>query len=147
MPVLMPPTIRPATHAEAQTVASHLHEFNVARMGPTVFQPFALSALEGGELVGGILAQTVIDWLQIDILWVAEDRRGAGIGGALLEHAEAEAQRRGCRRALLDTFDWQAEPFYRKHGYEVFGRLEDCPSPGHVRMYLRKTLAQPPRLA
>jgi hypothetical protein len=39
----------------------------------------------------------------------------------------------------LDTFDWQTKEFYLKHGYEVFGVLDDCP-PGHKRYYMKKVL-------
>jgi GNAT superfamily N-acetyltransferase len=141
----MPPIIRPAASTEAQAIASSLYAFNASRIGPFEVQPLALVAIEGGQLSGGILAQTSGGWLQIDMLWVTEDRRGFGIGRALLSAAEAEAQRRGCRGALLDTFEWQAEPFYRKQGYEVFARLEGCPSRGHVRTYMRKVLNHAPR--
>lgn len=136
----MPTIIRPATPAEAQAIASNLQAFNASRIGACAVQTFSRVAIEGSDLVGGVLARTAIEWLQVDMLWVTEVRRRFGIGRALLVVAEAEAQRRGCRGAVLDTFDWQAEPFYRKQGYEVFGRLEDCPSPGHVRTYIRKML-------
>jgi GNAT superfamily N-acetyltransferase len=127
-----------------QAVASNLHAFNASRIGTFAVQPLSLVAIKRGELIGGVLAQTGAGWVQVDMLWVTEDRRGFGIGRALLAAAEAEAQRRGCRGALLDTFDWQAEPFYRKQGYEVLGRLEDYPYPGHVRTYMRKTLTRAP---
>jgi hypothetical protein len=37
----------------------------------------------------------------------------------------------------LDTFSFQARPFYEKLGYEVFGQLEDYPR-GHSRYFLQK---------
>ncbi len=52
---------------------------------------------------------------------------------------ESEAIRHGCRNSYLDTFDYQAKPFYQRMGYEVFGTLEDYPI-GHSRFYLRKRL-------
>ena len=54
--------------------------------------------------------------------------------------AEAEAIRRGCKNAHLDTLSFQALDFYKKYGYTVFGQLDGLP-PGHSRYYLRKTLA------
>lgn len=138
--------IRAAAPAEARAIASNLDAFNASRIGPVEVQPLALVAIEGGQLSGGVLAQTSVGWLQIERLWVTDDRRGSGVGRALLAAAEIEAQRRGCRGAFLDTFDWQAEPFYLKQGYEVFGRLEGCPSQGHTRTYMRKLLdGQAPR--
>lgn len=47
------------------------------------------------------------------------------------------ASDRGCTRAHVDTFSYQAKPFYERHGYEVFAVLDDDP-PGHERIFLRK---------
>ena len=46
---------------------------------------------------------------------------------------------RGCRYAHLDTFSYQARPFYDRLGYRLFGELENYP-PGHSRFFLRKQL-------
>ena len=104
---------------EARQSRLNLHDFNVSRIGAGAIQSFSLVAIESGDLVGGILAQTAVEWLQVDLLWVAADPGAFRVGRALFAEAEAKAQRRGCRCALLDTFDWQAEPLYRKQGYEV----------------------------
>jgi hypothetical protein len=53
--------------------------------------------------------------------------------------AEAEARQRGAQHAYLDTFSFQAPGFYKKHGYQVFGELQDFP-PGHQRYFLTKQL-------
>jgi ribosomal protein S18 acetylase RimI-like enzyme len=53
--------------------------------------------------------------------------------------AEDLARERGCVGVWLDTFDFQAPEFYRKHGYEQFGRLDDYP-PGHQRLFFQKRL-------
>ena len=45
----------------------------------------------------------------------------------------------GAYLSHLDTFDFQAKDFYLKHGYEIFGTLENCP-PNHNRYYLKKAL-------
>jgi hypothetical protein len=57
----------------------------------------------------------------------------------LVEALEEAAIRLGCRGAYLDTFSYQARPFYGKLGYAVFGTLEDYP-PGHRRFFMRKAL-------
>ena len=46
---------------------------------------------------------------------------------------------KGCHLIHLDTFDFQAKDFYIKHGYEVFGVLDECPKK-HKRYYLKKLI-------
>ena len=60
-----------------------------------------------------------------------------------MHEAEAEAVRRGCASAYLDTFDFQARPFYERLGYQLFGQLDDFP-PGGSRYFLRKRLDPDP---
>ncbi len=92
-----------------------------------------------GRLAGGLLAGTFRGWLHIDILWLDESARGQGLGTRILRLAEDEARRRGCHHVFLDTMSFQALPFYLKHGYTVWGELEDFPV-GHTRHFLKKSL-------
>lgn len=91
------------------------------------------------EIVGGVIGATYWDWLHIDLMWVKEEFRGRGYGHRLLTLAEEEARRRGARNAYLDTFSFQAPDFYKRHGYQVFGELQEFP-PGHQRYFLKKQL-------
>ena len=122
-----------------QFVLRHLREFNRERAEPPEFEEFSLSVREGEVLVGGLVGEIGWKWLFVELLWIAESHRGRGLGASLLQTAEAEAMLRGARHVYLDTFDFQARPFYERHGYEVFGILEDYP-PGHRRFFLRKDL-------
>lgn len=93
-----------------------------------------------GALLGGILADVALDWLEIHVLWVEPGKRSAGLGAALLEECERRAREAGAHSARLDTFDWQAEGFYARHGYAAFARLGDYPL-GHERVFMSKRLA------
>ena len=95
---------------------------------------------EKGEIIGDILGQ-VYFWrcLFVEILWVSQKARGMGLGSQLLQTAEREAKEAGCSLVHLDTFDFQAKDFYLKHGYEIFGVLDDCPE-GHKRYFLKKNV-------
>ena len=68
----------------------------------------------------------------MDLLWVREDLRGRGYGKRLLQ--AAEAVKRGCRHALLDTMSFQAPLFYERQGYVLYGVLDDFPGE-HQRRY------------
>ena len=91
-------------------------------------------------VVGGVIAHVFGGWVYISLLWVDESLRNRGYGTALLDRMEREAARLGCGHAHLDTYSFEARPFYERHGYEVFGTLEDYPS-GHRKYFLKKTLA------
>ena len=123
-------------------VLAGLRGFNRRHAAPPEFAPLTLAARAGTALVGGLVGETGWEWLHVDLLWVDDAYRGRGIGRRLLLAAEAEAARRGCRQAYLDTFDFQARPFYERLGYAVFGALDDYP-PGHTRYWLRKRFAAP----
>ena len=90
-----------------------------------------------GVVFGGLDGNTYWGWLFVRQLWVDAAHQRCGHGTALLSAAEREAGNRGCDKAHLDTFDFQALAFYRKLGYSVFGELTDFP-PGHTRYFLVK---------
>jgi GNAT superfamily N-acetyltransferase len=93
-----------------------------------------------GRLLGGLIADTYWGWLDIEDFWLHEDYRLQGIGSQILQTAEKEARRRGCRRAKLETFSFQARDFYEKQGYQVAGQLDDYP-PGHSFFWMVKELS------
>jgi len=128
------------TPADEARVVRGLLAFNEARIGPADERPVKFVARDsGGAVVGGILGHTRWRWMYIAKLWVDESARGQGLGTRLMEAAEDLARSRGCTDVSLDTFDYQARPFYEKLGYELFGTLEGYP-PGSRQYYLRKRL-------
>jgi GNAT superfamily N-acetyltransferase len=99
------------------------------------------------RVVGGIVADLFGGWAYISLLWVEPSLRNRGIGSELLRRLEEEAGRLDCRHAHLDTYSFEARPFYEKWGYEVFGTLEDYPQ-GHCKYFMKKGLGDrvlPPR--
>ena len=123
-----------------QFVFDALTEYNLAYAPDVAYRRLCLFIRdEQNNLVGGLLGETAWGWLHVSILWLSEGLRGQGYGSRLLAMAEAEALIRSCHSAHLDTMDFQALPFYQKHGYLVFGQLDDFPI-GHSRYFLRKKL-------
>jgi GNAT superfamily N-acetyltransferase len=126
--------------ADEAAVVRGLLAFNEARLGSSGDQPVKFVVRDAaGRVVGGILGHTRWRWLYVAKLWTDESVRRKGFGTRLLEAAEELARSRGCTDACLDTFDFQARPFYEKLGYELFGTLEGYP-PGSRQFYLRKRL-------
>ena len=121
-------------------------QFNEVGSGrPNDFRALAILLTEpdASETLGGLWGWTSFSFLHIDLLFIPESMRGAGLGSKLIYMAEEEAIERGCRGAWLDTFSFQARGFYEKLGYSLFGSIDDYP-PGHSRFFLRKTFAGRP---
>jgi GNAT superfamily N-acetyltransferase len=108
------------------------------------YQPFALHLLDPdtGAPVGGMSGYAVYDWLFIQLFHVPATLRGKGQGRALMARAEAFARERNCIGIWLDTYSFQARPFYEKLGFTVFGTLEDHPIGGR-RFFMQKRLDTP----
>jgi GNAT superfamily N-acetyltransferase len=123
-----------------QTIGRAIKDYNKRQAGDDRAKSlcFVLRAPDQA-VVGGVIGEIHWDWLFIHLLWVKEDLRGRGYGHRLLVLLEDEARNRGARNAHVDTFSFQAPDFYRQHGYQVFGALQDFPL-GHQRYYLVKQL-------
>jgi GNAT superfamily N-acetyltransferase len=125
---------------DVEALANGLTQHALPTTGRPGFQPLAVFARDGrGALVGGAHGQVNWSWLHVGLLWVAAELRHAGLGSRLLGAIEGGARERGCTNAHLDTFSYQARPFYERHGYALFATLEDYP-PGERRYFLRKAL-------
>jgi GNAT superfamily N-acetyltransferase len=128
--------------ADEAAVVRGLLAFNEGWIGPSNDQPVRFVARDDLGVIGGLLGHTRWNWLYVAKLWVDERGRGQGIGTQLLAAAEELACTRGCTDASLDTFEYQARPFYEKLGYQLFGTLDGYP-PGYRQFYLRKRLRPP----
>ena len=128
----------PPTKATLEVLDNGLDAHN-AKFAPEHFEEFATTLkLSSGEVKGGIYAIVWAGMLFIKWLWIDEAHRRGGHGRALMAAAEAEGRKRGCSAVWLDTFEFQARPFYEKLGYDCFGAL-DYP-PGFKRFFMKKAL-------
>jgi len=122
-------------------IVKGLTEFNQLHTGgATPNYLLATVRDEQGVVVGGLLGATYIGWLQIHVVWLPDNLRGRDYGTKLMAIAEGEALRRGCPRVYLETYSFQALPFYEKCGYAIFSRLQGFP-PGGARYALTKNLS------
>ncbi len=125
---------------EHDFISDQLRRFSIQFVEPPQLTPLNIFArTDEGELIAGLLGETVWHWLYVMDLWVNDAYRHLGLGTKLMAMAETEAIRRGCQHVYLDTFDFQACGFYPKLGYTIWGTLDEFP-PGHQRIYFKKDL-------
>lgn len=134
------PRIRDATAGDGEAVAVLLTELGypatpeeaTARIQRFAGDPQSrVQVAEVDGRVAGLVATHLAPRLAVDRLdceivaiVVASPRRGEGIGGALLDAAEAEARSRGARRLELSSGDWRPEAhgFYLSRGFVTEAR-------------------------
>ncbi|MEB0045568.1 MULTISPECIES: GNAT family N-acetyltransferase [unclassified Pseudomonas] len=128
------------TDEERQAILTPLLAYNAAKAGDSESEKVALLVRDDhGEILGGLYGRLFYRWLFIELLSVPEQGRGQGLGSKLMRMAEDLAREKECVGIWLDTFDFQAPQFYKKHGYSELGHIADYP-PGHKRFFFQKRL-------
>ncbi|KOR24761.1 GNAT family N-acetyltransferase [Clostridium sp. L74] len=136
--------IRESSSEESDLIVDRLVEYNLSKVPVKQEDTFLWinRVVEDtkGEIIAGILSK-IYCWncLYIDALWVKEEYRKDGLGTKLLKEVEKIAKDKNCKLIHLDTFDFQAKDFYIKHGYEIFGILDQCPE-NHKRYFMKKNI-------
>lgn len=117
-----------------------LTAFNIAAAGPYRDSEFIVGVRDPkGELRGGFWVEVYYESAFLKWAWIDGKVRRKGMGRELMAMAEAESKARGAVNLWLDTFSFQARPFYEKLGYRVFGTLKTG-RPGVERHWLVKEL-------
>ena len=142
-PAMQPPIIdivrNDPTAADQNSISDALTVFNAEKRGTSEELPdFAVLIRDPqtGAVTGGLYAIDGYGWAFVKYLVVPKQYRGMGLGTRLLQEVETIARDRGYIGVWLDTFEFQARPFYEKMGYSVFGELEG--SDGAIPRYFLK---------
>lgn len=126
--------------AEGHYLRERLDEYNEPYAGPRNSTDFGFAVRnEQGRVMAGLIGSCIWDWLHVNVIWVASELRGTGMGSRLLIKAEEEGLRQNREFAMLNTFSFQARPFYERHGYRVIGEMKDFPK-GHSQFRMVKVL-------
>lgn len=127
--------------AQLLPIEEGLNDFNDLMTGMNDRQPLAvlIKSNTNGEVLGGMQGRSSLGLLFIDLFYLPPELRRMGIGTEILFRFEEEGRKRGCTAAFLYTISFQAPDFYKKHGWEEFGRI-DCKPEGTSRVFMKKSL-------
>lgn len=125
---------------DLEWLEQQINTYNTAQVGAYDGRALAIFVRDAQErIVAGLSGYTWAGFCEIQFLWVHEALRGQGYGTQLLQAAEKEARERGCGLIVLSSYSSQAPHFYKQHGFEIVGRVNDCP-PGSTNYYFEKRL-------
>ena len=112
-------------------LSEKLAAFTQAQREVSARYPIAVVITDSQEnIIAGAEGVSFGDWFHLNSLWLDKPLRGQGYGSKILQKIEQAAKKRGCKSCLLTTLDFQAKPFYQKHGYQVVWCQEDYPKTG-----------------
>lgn len=101
---------------------------------------FSVFAKDGAQIIGGALIWEHSDALYIDVLWCNEKYRKQGIGTKIITMIDDAAKNKGLPKIFVDTYEFQAQDFYKKHGFYCIGIVPEYML-GHDRIFMRKDVS------
>lgn len=100
---------------------------------------FNVFAKANSQIIGGALVWEHSDAFYIDVLWLNESYRKKGIGTKIISMIETMALDKGILKIFVDTYEFQAQEFYQKHGFNSIGIIPEYLL-GYDRVFLRKDI-------
>ena len=80
------------------------------------------------ELIGGVgFYIDYYNWVFIEDLYINPSYRGQSYGTQLINKVKQFAKEHSCTGIRVETWDFQARPFYEKNGFTLYGELKNHP--------------------
>jgi GNAT superfamily N-acetyltransferase len=132
--------LEPTYAATKKAIFRGLRAYNRDQVGKQKWKQIAVSIRDDdGAIVGGVCGEAWGGYLFVVGVWLDERFRGQDLTTRAMDQLEADAKAFGAQRAYVDTFSFQARPFYEKRGYRLFGQLDGYFGE-QARYWLAKTL-------
>ena len=111
-------------------------DYNSPFFGSNPSQPFTnyIKNLKS-EVIAGLTGFYKGKYVRIDLFWVHNELRHQGLGKKLILELEEFSKAKGCCHIQLDTFDFQARPFYEKLGFECIGTISSWVEDRRLSLY------------
>jgi len=125
------------TPEDAAGVSAGVIAFGRAQAAGGNASEISCGLYEGDRLIAGAVGRTEYRRLFVSYLWVDEALRGQGLGTEVLRRLEAQALKRGCIDALIETLSDRNAELYEHLGYAMMSHVHDY-VPGFTRYTLIK---------
>jgi N-acetylglutamate synthase-like GNAT family acetyltransferase len=101
---------------------------------------FSIFAKYNAHIIGGALIWEHSDALYIDVLWCNEKYRKQGVGTKIITMIDDVAKNKGLPKIFVDTYEFQGQDFYKKHGFYCIGIIPKYLK-DHDRIFMRKDVS------
>jgi N-acetylglutamate synthase-like GNAT family acetyltransferase len=101
---------------------------------------FSIFAKYNTQIIGGALIWEHSDALYIDVLWCNEKYRKQGVGTKIITMIDGVAKNKGLPKIFVDTYEFQAQNFYKKHGFYCIGTIPKYLK-DYDRIFMRKDVS------
>lgn len=101
---------------------------------------FSVFAKDNSQIIGGALIWEHSDALYIDVLWCHEKYRKQGIGIKIITMITELAKNKRLPKIFVDTYEFQAQAFYEKHGFYCIGTIPKYLK-DYDRIFMRKDIS------
>ena len=126
------------SESDDQFIVDEIINFNVQILKERSTH-FTIFAKENNTIIAGASIWEQSDALYIKHLWVDEKFREQGVGSTLLKMTDDYANEKKLKCIHVDTYSFQAQDFYTKHGFMVIATIKNYLL-GHDRIFLKKTI-------
>lgn len=121
-----------------------LDQYQIQQMGvgENKKKEYSFAVVEGEDQIAGMTGRRYGNTLHLSLLAVSEEYRKNGLGKMLINKLEEIAVAEHIKHLTVSTQDYQALDFYKKNGFNVFGKLKNAPFEGTTKYYLEKVLRE-----
>jgi len=116
-------------------------QFNLPYLKLRNPKPFSFYYQDNAKnIIAGITGYYANKYARVDYTWVHENYRHKKLGKKLFTALEFFLREHHCEFIQLDTFDFQAKPFYEKLGFICVGMVPKWIE-GHDCYFMRKRIS------
>jgi GNAT superfamily N-acetyltransferase len=132
---------RDAPNSDLEVVANGVFTHGRAQAHDGNAEQIFCLVRDADRVVAGGTGRTEYGRLFVSYLWVSEELRGQGLARRIVEALESEAEKRGCKDALIETLDETVASLYRHLGYDPIAEVKGYVGRFNRHIMLKRSIA------
>jgi ribosomal protein S18 acetylase RimI-like enzyme len=147
LPIAYTVRLKTSRNKHSNTIDKHIHNSSHAACSIISEQPYTIFITSHKDkIIAGAIGH-IIEYAHIgksckvSTVWVDTNQRKKGLGKKIMDEVTNYAMNKKCKNIHLETYEWQAKPFYEKCGFRTVAVAPNVQKMhGMEQYYMRKTL-------